>query len=985
MVTEYETVRIIAPSTRARPNLNDIVYLRSACPELAAVGLEVKPSSLLDPRLIVHGVPVELTGDEIGECIKRDMPSTSSIKLVYLYPAGNKKQRSCVIEVSADTRRLLLSRGRVNLPWHSCRVEDHLPIMQCFKCSGFSHIAASSNVSTASALGSATTRTRPRIRTDVACCARGLNRRPILSIMDSATHTLFKVGHVNAQSLSEPCHFREVRSIIEQHEPHIMAVSESWLKTHISSCDVDVPGYVLLRHDRISRGCGGVALYVRSDLRCRCVASSERPRVYLLRPEFLFVLLEVDSVAILLGVVYSPPEAGFWSDVEEALLDVNVHYDRIILAGDFNINWTEQSSPRTTLSDFFDAFNIAPVHFDPTHHVGTPHSTIDYICSSGLTCVSSCQIYQPVISKHDVLLATFELSVPSYVETAVARRDFKQLDPLRFNADLDSIDWERIARLPDVDDMFETLTARLNELFDAHAPLRTIVQKKCGKPWFGAGLKAIIRERNQAWRRYRRLGRPDDLVRFKRLRNRLRVAARNSKAAYYRARLAGCAPAQAWRILRSLSVSSRTQDSFMLPVDVDTLNEDFVRGGGHVAASELRPTVRVAPEERLYLTDIDACEVVAAFKRARSNARGVDGLGLDQLWLCLPRMLPALCQIFSASFRTGVFPRLWKEALVRPLPKRYPPRDASHLRPISILCSLSKIFECVALKRMSDFVEERDFLDAFQSGFQRCHSTQTALIRIVDCLRESVERGEVILMVAIDFSRAFDMVDVSLLLRKLCALDFSDAACAWLRSYLSGRPQCVVGPRGERSRPLFRTRGVPQGSLCGPFLFSLFINNLPSACRHSKYHLYADDFTIFSSGSASEAEAIISRVNEDLPRISAWAADNGLSINVKKTQAAWIGSRGYIARMRSAPTSPLILDGEPINLRDNIKLLGVVLDENLSWREQLELKIPWAATSCLQNAFFIHTFRLWNDLPRDLQARYRGETFRTYLFAHMLG
>ncbi|KAL7307859.1 hypothetical protein TKK_0000179 [Trichogramma kaykai] len=113
-----------------------------ACPELAAAGLEVKPSSLLHVCLIMHSVPVQLTGDEIGECMKQDMPGTSPIKIVYLYPAGNKKQRSCMIKVSVDTRKLLLSRERVNLRWHSCCIEDHFSIMQCFKCSVFSHIAA---------------------------------------------------------------------------------------------------------------------------------------------------------------------------------------------------------------------------------------------------------------------------------------------------------------------------------------------------------------------------------------------------------------------------------------------------------------------------------------------------------------------------------------------------------------------------------------------------------------------------------------------------------------------------------------------------------------------------------------------------------------------------------------------------------------------------------------------------------------------------
>ncbi|KAL7290588.1 hypothetical protein TKK_0015353 [Trichogramma kaykai] len=164
--------------------------------------------------------------------------------------------------------------------------------MQFFKCLGFSHIAASAGLS--DFLHSAKDKDRC-----VVLRQRIEQKTNTINYGDSATHTLFKVGHVNAQSLNDPFHFREVRSIMEQHEPHIMAVSESWLKTHISSCDVDVPGYVLLRHDRISCGCGDVTLYVRNDLQGRGVA-----RVYLLRPDFLFVLLDMGSTALLLGVVY---------------------------------------------------------------------------------------------------------------------------------------------------------------------------------------------------------------------------------------------------------------------------------------------------------------------------------------------------------------------------------------------------------------------------------------------------------------------------------------------------------------------------------------------------------------------------------------------------------------------------------------------------------------------------------------------------------
>ena len=117
----------------------------NACPEFAAAGLEVKPNAMLDPRLIVHGVPVELTKEEIVECIKeQNLPedSTEVIKMTYLYPAKEKKARSCIVEVSPETRTRLLARRRINVRWSVCRVEDYVSVTQCFRCAGFGHIAS---------------------------------------------------------------------------------------------------------------------------------------------------------------------------------------------------------------------------------------------------------------------------------------------------------------------------------------------------------------------------------------------------------------------------------------------------------------------------------------------------------------------------------------------------------------------------------------------------------------------------------------------------------------------------------------------------------------------------------------------------------------------------------------------------------------------------------------------------------------------------
>ena len=158
-------------------------------------------------------------------------------------------------------------------------------------------------------------------------------------------------------------------------------------------------------------------------------------------------------------------------------------------------------------------------------------------------------------------------------------------------------------------------------------------------------------------------------------------------------------------------------------------------------------------------------------------------------------------------------------------------------------------------------------------------------------------------------------------------------SCCWIRSFLTGRTQTVVLPDGSTLTPLSRSSGVPQGSVLGPLLFSLFINDLPSALQFCKCHLYANDFVIYCSGSFKDINSIIEKINLDLANVSHWTSDNGLAVNASKTQAMWIGSRGYETKVNILSTPPVLLDGNVIHLSDSLKVLGITIGNSLTWRD----------------------------------------------------
>ena len=254
-------------------------------------------------------------------------------------------------------------------------------------------------------------------------------------------------------------------------------------------------------------------------------------------------------------------------------------------------------------------------------------------------------------------------------------------------------------------------------------------------------------------------------------------------------------------------------------------------------------------------------QVFSAFKCIKSKAQGSDGIPLDFIKSLLPLILPYLTNIFNSSLSQDHFPIQWKSALVKPIPKKGNAQDQLTFRPISFLSVISKALEKLVHEQITAFLKQNKKLNDYQSGFRHGHSTTTALVKITDDMRRSMDKKEITTLVLLDFSKAFDSLDKDILAAKIHCMGFSPSVVKWITSYLSDRKQKVIANNMESSW-VHLTRGAPQGSMLGPLLFFLYINDCSSGLNF-KYHLYADDLQICLHSTVKNLSNSLMSINGD--------------------------------------------------------------------------------------------------------------------------
>ena len=304
---------------------------------------------------------------------------------------------------------------------------------------------------------------------------------------------------------------------------------------------------------------------------------------------------------------------------------------------------------------------------------------------------------------------------------------------------------------------------------------------------------------------------------------------------------------------------------------------------------------------------------------------------------CLEELLPCITNIINASLCTGVVPEIFKVALVKPLLKKngLDTEILKNYRPISNLQFLSKILEKVVLKQLVFHIEKNNLSETFQSAYRPNHSTETALLRVVNDLLSIIDNGSVSSLNLLDLSAAFDTIDHEILLKRLEATyGISGTALKWFRSYLHERKQIVV-VENKRSKEYLLPYGVPQGSVLGPALFVLYIGPLSDVFRRNNfcYHQYADDVQLYHPGmSVSQVQTIIKETEEIITTTQRWMKQNKLILNEEKTEILIIGSKRRLASLEGLKLS---LGENIISPTQNVKNLGTFLDSCLSMESQI--------------------------------------------------
>ena len=757
--------------------------------------------------------------------------------------------------------------------------------------------------------------------------------------LSNATNRL-KCIYMNARSIVNK--LSELELCIEDEKPDILGITETWLHSGVTDSELNFDGYTLFRNDRNdpekSRG-GGVLFYVKNELNPTIIAELKCDKI-----ETLFCNVQCKEGTTMLGICYRPPDtcASIDENFYNLLNCIDSKY--LVLMGDFNysgLNWLSDSTVDRShpFVECLDNNYLSQLVDKPSR--GSNY--LDLVIASDTSTIEDLALSEPFDTSDHQMITFYIIGSINHKTKGVKIYNYFKADYDKIRKDIKDLRWGELTMHQDVNCIWNKLKSDILDVRDKSIGVKGKTRNKC--KWANKRVQRFRRRKKEAWIKYQKSNKSTEL--YEEYKKKLNMSVKENKKAReeFEQRLADNIKVDCKSFYSYVNSKSRSSNKIGPLKDA---NRKLIAGNKETADFLNNYFSNVFTEEDLVqiptpvnnfdcnineaLMNIEITESDVLAKLSKINVGksiGSDEVHGKFIYEIRHELAKPLAHLFNLSVKTGIVPQDWRDANVIPLFKKGSRGDAQNYRPVSLLSIVGKLLESFVKEHLVGHLEKYNLIKDSQHGFYSGRSCLTNLLEFFENATNDLDQNKAVDLIYLDFCKAFDKVPHCRLAKKLEANGVRGGLLEWIKAWLSQRRQ-RVSIEGEFSEWAKVTSGVPQGSVLGPILFLVYINDLDTGIV-SRLGKFADDSKLLKS---IENNADVEVLREDLQKLELWAKTWQMEFNTEKCSVMHLGNHNECANYS--------LFNKPLMVSEKERDLGVIVDNKLKFSEQCDAAVSKA-------------------------------------------